>query len=405
MIHQKFILISYMQHYGGIETLVLRMCKWLYENNIPTILVVDEDRVENEAILLEASKYNVEIVALPFRTFVSPKRIKDKVRVNNNEHVQIITFTYPEYFLGEVIKSCYSNANIDSIFYVPHQYGLIMEFNFSNKYLKSIAKIVGKHCVRQMYRSDQIINMDDLCAKRLETEYDIKVETNRTIPLAMEIFDINYERIHNIFKEEEKNILTIARCEFPFKGYMFGLMDMFDELAENDDSITLTIIGDGPDFNQLKDAWNKQKYKSKIRLVGSVPYNELNKYFSTTRIYIGMGTTLLDAANSSVVGFPIGSYTYECKGYGPYYEDGMNLGGLHGEIDITNLVRESLSLTESEYKSIVEKQHEEIKRYYDIDSVMFRIDSLVNKEHRVNGIDLFVLSVIKKIISIKRNER
>lgn len=401
--HNKYFFITYIEHYGGIETLVLRMLEWLKGKGKETCVIIDRDRKMDIQIYEEISNISDRVFMLPFRSYCAAARLK-VLEIMADDQALIVTFTYAEYFLAQQIKHIYHQ--VDVLFYVPHQYGLIFEFNFENRIVKKIAHNYGKSLAKRMAKNHEIVHMDYLCAERLESEYKILQNTSPVIPLAMEIRPVDYNRIDSIFRNNDVQILTIARSEFPFKGYIFGLMDFFDDIASKNSNIHLQIISIGPDYQQLVEAYNQCKNKNKIQLIPGVAYKELKRYFDNAKIYIGMGTTLLDAANNSVLGFPTGSYTYDLKGYDYYFEDGMNLGGLKGEKDISDLIIEAISLSKDKYLDVIKKQHEEISRCYDIESVMNQIDSFRNsrKKGAMTVGELFFLNMIKRAISIRRSK-
>ena len=398
----KYIFITYLEHYGGIETLVFRMINWLKEHDYSVDLIVDKDRVEDENMINIARKSCANIYSFPFRRGISKKELKT-INMEMDENVKIICFTYPEFFLAHQIKKYFHKKYIDIIFYVPHQYGLIMEFNFNNAIWKKIGHVLGKHFIKRANNNNEIIHMDYLCLDRLKTEYGIKSNPKSVIPLATEILPVDNEHINKVFGKDDTVILSIARAMFPFKGYLFGLMDLFDDLCDKYEHLELRIIGDGPDFQKLKEYKATRKHKEKIDLLGQVPYSDLPLHFDDAKIYIGMGTTVLDAANHSVLCFPIGSYTYECKGYDYYYKDGMNLGGMYGKCDISRLLEEVISMDELTYLNIINKQNNEINRCYEINSIMHRIEKFnnIDKKSGMGWLDLMLVRVIKCLYTIK----
>ena len=74
--------------------------------------------------------------------------------------------------------------------------------------------------------------------------------------------------------------MTIARAEFPFKGYILGLLDWF---ASSDSNIRLTIVSYGPDEKKIADRIDSfdEIVKKRITLVGKTDYGQLEKYYKT----------------------------------------------------------------------------------------------------------------------------
>ena len=50
---ERFVWISYVSNYGGIETLIIRMGKWLKEQGYSSMIVTDSERKVEPALLKE----------------------------------------------------------------------------------------------------------------------------------------------------------------------------------------------------------------------------------------------------------------------------------------------------------------------------------------------------------------
>ncbi|MCH7518016.1 MAG: glycosyltransferase family 4 protein, partial [Candidatus Dadabacteria bacterium] len=101
-------------------------------------------------------------------------------------------------------------------------------------------------------------------------------------------------------------LISLGRVEDLSKG-VFWLPEII-KLLDNS-NVTLTVVGDGPDLNRLKNAC--AELKQQIRFTGSVPLEEVPFIFSQHDVYImpsrfeGFGYTLLEAMAAGCV--PIAS--------------------------------------------------------------------------------------------------
>ena len=94
------------------------------------------------------------------------------------------------------------------------------------------------------------------------------------------------------------------------------------------------------------------------------------------------------------------NYTYECKGYDFFSADPENLGGLHGERDIIDFVRKIYKMDADEYVEHCRKDHEELKRMYDIQIIGEKFMSFVNTKHMVfNSFERKVISFAKRFVN------
>lgn len=376
---QRFVFISYISNYGGIETLIIRMGKWLQKQGYSSMVITDSER-EEDKILLKELEGIMPIYRVPFRGFHKICTWNDW-KLSPNDALKLVVFSYPAYLIADEIRRQIPGSQI--LFYDPHQYGLILEFYVNHSVLKKAAHIWAKNLVKRMEAQHELAYMDGLCMERTARTYGCSSRPDLVIPLAMKIEEFNEQKIIEKYKRESFHILTIARMEFPFKGYVIGLIDVFERLCKEYSNLHLDLIGDGSNGKQLKKRMDSLEpaVKKRVDWHGNVPYHDLDSYFHKAKLYIGMGTTVLDAANHGVVSLPVGSYTYRCKGYGFLYEDPMNLGGIGGRTEIAEKIRQVLSFSQEAYRDCVKRQLESIRPLYDIDGVMHQFLVWKNTSH------------------------
>lgn len=376
MRRERVVFISYLSNYGGIETLLIRMVKWLREQEIPSLIVTDSERPTDETLLCELEQETV-VKRMPFRGYKTLSVYED-LGIAPGERLKLIVFSYPGYLIGDEIRRQAPNSQL--LFYDPHQYGLILEFSFQNRFMKRLSHVWAKRLVRRMDAQHELVYMDGLCMERTARTYGCKSRPDLVIPLAMRIRSYEEGKAKRRFEKREFRILTVARMEFPFKGYVIGLIGLFEQLCRQYPGLHLDLVGDGSNQGQLKNRISHldPEIQKRVHWHGNVPYHALESYFDRAKLYIGMGTTVLDAANHGIVSLPVGSYTYHCKGYGFLYEDPMNLGGIGGRTEMAGLIRRVLAFTEEEYCLCVKRQFAAIRPLYAIDRVMERFLSWNN---------------------------
>ncbi len=395
---EKVVFIAYLSNYGGIESLIIRMIRWLVLQSRSVIIIADKDRNQNGELVKEVVSLGASVKWVSFR-----KKEYDlsKVRIFfKNDNVKCITFSYPGLILADAIF--YDKINVDIIFYDPHQFGLMMDYWTTRKSIKPILHLVSKVICKRLYNNHQIIFMDHLCKKRTLTDFHLQEKYDDVLLLPMEIKEFNSDLARSKTQNGPFNILTICRMEFPFKGYVFGLIDLFSALVHSGLNVSLTIIGSGSNDDKLSEKLRavEKEVSDKIEWIAQVPYRQLLGYFEKASVYIGMGTTVVDAVNHSVTALPIGSYTYECKGYDFFSADPENLGGLHGERDIIDFVRKIYKMDADEYVEHCRKDHEELKRMYDIQIIGEKFMSFVNTKHMVfNSFERKVISFAKRFVN------
>lgn len=181
-------------------------------------------------------------------------------------------------------------------------------------------------------------------------------------------------------KKDEINILTITRMEFPFKGYVLGLIEDFHKLKQLYTNLKLIIIGNGPNVDIVKEKINElpDNVKEDIFLIGEVAYEELHEYFRKSYIYVGMGTTLLDASLTGLVSVIATDFQMENKTVGLFSEEYYNLGGNpylceNKSFTFEEVLKDILNWSEETYFKQAHCVFDIVDKYYNIEEVMIQI--------------------------------
>lgn len=151
--------------------------------------------------------------------------------------------------------------------------------------------------VERMNQSGMVIAMNEACVAghRELYGYDLR-PTPLIVPLGLDFPEIEAGR-----KRKSNNILTVARLH-PMKEYVFGLIDALAVLAteRHRPGLSLTIIGDGPLLEQLKELTRQRGVQGLVVFTGEVPPDLLDSYYNQADVFVGMGTTILEASGRGV---------------------------------------------------------------------------------------------------------
>ena len=135
------------------------------------------------------------------------------------------------------------------------------------------------------------------------------------------IFPIPYE-INHVYGISEKEcyeryrsyeILAIARADFPFKGYLLGIVDSLDEIVLHCPMVKVTIVSFGPHEEVLRKKIDELPYdlRKHISCEGKILYSELSRYYKKAKVYLGMGSTVYEASSYGLPSIIAESYTNE----------------------------------------------------------------------------------------------
>lgn len=168
--------------------------------------------------------------------------------------------------------------------------------------------------VEQMNRSGMVISMNEACIFGHRQLYGYTLEPlPAVVPLGVDM-----PEAPSFSPRDGNAVLTVARL-YPMKEYVFGLIEAVALLAQElgRPGVTLTIIGDGPFMSELKELASVRGISDRVYFAGAVPPAELRSYYARAGIFVGMGTTLLEASGQGLPSIvAIGhSKTFESPGF------------------------------------------------------------------------------------------
>jgi len=353
-------------NFGGVATLLYRKSKWLIENKYEVNILTTEYghlKMKNSLLdlgckLIVSNEINYSPSKISFREMLNfyNKVVNEISCVNEIEFIEC--FTPLETYYG-VFLAGFLNKKLVAGIYHPQSYTFGYTFDNRDYY----------NLFRNMDKNNCLVFMNDDTMKAHEKYFKYTVRNRCIIPLPI---NIKKER-QNFSRNYEFKILSIGRlCDF--KKYVYGLIADFDEFYKTHENSILTIIGDGTEKKQmLKYA---KKFKSckdgKIEFLGTVPYNELDKYIYKASMGVGMGTSLLEMASAGIPAI-----------IAPAFVDNNISNGLLYEADVLNFADEKNKCTNT-YKYYMEFIYNCNDEQYN--EIGHRCRKVVNDNYSINNI-------------------
>jgi predicted hydrocarbon binding protein len=243
-----------------------------------------------------------------------------------------------------------------------------------------------------------IFFMDEEVFKSCVVYYKLK-ENNLCREILRLPIVINND-ISSASRREVVNILTIARFDFPFKAYTLGLIDAFQEIVNFLPNITLTIIGYGEGESLIKQKIMelKKEVKEKITVINKVAYSEIDHYIDKCDVYVGMGTTILDAVNRNKITISAVGYQLCDLATGFFFEDYRKLGEIYCDKKsqsysrFSDLLEWVCSIDDDTFIEIENYSKSLLSSFYNIDKIA---PQLAGKSHKFS----FMENVLVKIMS------
>lgn len=382
---EKIFICAYFSNFilGGIESYYIRMFRWAKEHNYKNMLLLPKGKSVADAweLDIQESKIQKGFYNNRYLTFSIKDEKDKKIIFNQNSEVMAIAADLFSYIKLQQIKHKYQIKNMKIIFYV-----FLPEFCRASK--KKIINLPYYSVIKKLFDSGMTF-MDEETLNFCENFYKCKLDHEKIVRLGLEINAISekniIQRVNS--RKEEFNILTITRLDFPFKSYVLGLIDTYKKLKKNYPTVKLLIIGDGNGRVQLQKKIDniEADQRKDIILLGSVPYNNLKEYFEKAHLYIGMGTTLLDAGTTGLPGIIAKAHNENALTTGFFYEEYNNLSGNEkiNDKELKNCqdyIEKIINFSDEEYRCASLESYNIVFQYYEITRSM---DRLINFKDNV----------------------
>lgn len=358
-----FLVFRYLQT-GGVETLTLREGEW-FKRNRGDVCVITQVISDDMKGLYR--KNNVEVIVLDKW---NAKRIHDVI-ISKQQKIDLIHM----YDLGDFLryKSRYPKHDVKIIYYCVHP--LADCYFKSAKIGKKIFIGIISKAIAKFNNNKNIIYMDEDTLTSNLNHYGLENDRERftIMPLPYRI------QTHSIHQKSNAvfRILTVSRADFPYKGYLIGLIDELNNRYNDLPEFNLTIISRG-DINVIKNKIESLNInvQNHITLIDGVSPEKLSEYYFVSDLYVGMGTTVLEAADYGVPSVIACYNTYELISVGRFDERPLDLGSNHGNGDsgIDDVISIA-NLTAAEYEKLQAKTIRVLRENYDEDKILNDLDT------------------------------
>lgn len=279
-------------HLGGTETLILRHLQWLREKG-HIGLVISPEGAMSDAYRSSAATF----VELTESQADSVSMNDDELAARNDSIANAIGRDAPCHFIVFNLDGLHMAAELCSLIKASAlSVYLVFDDIFGPKRFEKL---------EEMNAQGMVIAMNEGCLEGHRRRYGYKLENSILVPLPMVV----PKPMRAKDDDNECVILTVARL-VDMKGYIEGLISDFSDIAKTANiPCRLIVVGDGPLRHKFVKAARRSGLASRIEFVGSIPYKDLAAYYSQAHIYVGMGTTLLEAAAAGVPSVIATAYT------------------------------------------------------------------------------------------------
>lgn len=357
--------------FGGSQTLIYRMCDWLHEKKIKTVVMCNS--ADNTEIVSKLETIGVTIDCFPPSDYSHTNKTLSKL-LQEDKQLLVVSFGFDRYMNIECVKAKYG-LQFDNIIYDIIPITFFKGEGVKSKFLKKHAKKVYSKIVLRMLANNSIRTLEDTYIDGVRNFFNFRDNefTPKILRLPMKCVKLpDYE---TIIKQgfDSDLILSAARADFPFKGYLVGLVDQFCEIKKSLPSVKLKIYADGGDMHILRDKVDAvpEDIRKDISLNGWITYEELYQEMKKAKVYIGMGTTVMDAALNYKPSVVVSFDTMNCLSDG-LFSDNPYCTATNGDgyPEATKTLLRVLNTSFDEYRTLCIKNFDVVFENYNIDYVM-----------------------------------
>lgn len=248
------------------------------------------------------------------------------------------------------------------------------------RFLYPLRKSVYRKTSYRYARNGNIIFMDEEtrgCTEKA-LDYHISGFTGKPFRVPVEFSGTDVAEPKKRGESGAFRLLSISRADFPFKGYLKGLIETYSELKKKYKGLNLTVISSGPHYDELEKWVNEAKrVGADIRLIQGAKNSELPGYYRNCDLYVGMGTTLIEAAMQKVPSVVVEKYTYSFRSDHFFNEKPEDVGAYTDNLrDGAEYIEKTINMSDEGYKWLAEDSYRKAKDIYSMETFIKRFDAL-----------------------------
>lgn len=352
MILNKNVLFVYDYLYtGGIETLILRMSKWLVSEGYTVSIIL---RKKGEIADLLDSKVEVIELGKSYRYLYLPF-ISRKVSKNND-------FKKFDYIMSFHPRSNWIASNLIDNLNLKCKYitGVYHPRAYFNKDLHLSEKICYKYLLNNQ-ENKSILFMNDDTKKHHSENLNSDFESSPIWPLPVADNENTSKKLYKKYK-----FISIGRFA-KFKTYNLYMIDIINNLVKKGYDIHYDIYGTGELEPYMKKKIAEYSLEKRVILHGNLNYSDFSKVLGDAYLFVGMGTSVVEACFSKVPSLVAIENSKDSVSYGflnelPYYNVGEKNNSLK-EKNIEEMISDLLLKTDTEYNELCEDSYSYVQEY------------------------------------------
>lgn len=338
---------------GGIETLIVRMSRWLVNSgHTVTVLADSPDHWTN---LLPKE---VRCIALGRRFpqlyyYYHARRLWKSLGIEKPDVIK--TFDIGSSWIGCQLAAMIGNetrllAGIYNPFVFSWYYSVKSSpfWEAKNLYVKNFVENIPAN--NRLFCSVEQIEELKKTHARNGMLWPIPVATDEFEPASR--------------RAKWGKIVSIGRLS-PMKEYNLYMIDVVKDLLKRGFDVTWCVYGAGEYEAEMKEAIRKNGLERVISMEGTIPYRRFRSALEDAYVFVGMGTTILEASLFKVPNVTAAAYERQGLTWGPVYRIPRGSLGPTSDVaptlKVTDEIERILRLQPAEYTAEEERVYDHVQ--------------------------------------------
>lgn len=274
-----FVLVYGSLRTGGIETLIVRLARYLTNNGYDVLVCC------GKGPLLTALPESVDLVTFADTAELHTKFLEVRPRLELSRDTIVISFdpisAARALFVELALPPEPTISHISGIFH-PRAYFMTGERR---------DRIALNHWVAKAIGYPSLLFMNDECRDSHAVRWGVDLSASSIATLPIDVKEQNWAPRMG----SQLRIISIGRL-VDFKAYNLEAPKLVRELRERGLHVTWDIFGSGPLHEEVIAEIRRNGVEGLVRLRGELSYQDFSQVVVRYDIFVGMGTAALEAA-------------------------------------------------------------------------------------------------------------
>lgn len=307
----RLLIVNLHLDIGGVETLLVRLIPQLAKRGVSVTLLLLERKVNHEFRDSLLSFCNIKFIAdaFPFT--------KKKIREVIGAEPDVAYFTINQAFVfGSwlLTRADYATKTVLGAYQTEIFCALAQPWQYHRKLVQNA---IRSHIPAQSIVFGNTAGRDFHAIK-----IDVVLDASPIVRLFVDVEKYRFIERSNLVR---KKIVSIGRIS-PYKTYNFTVLPIIKKLIELGYDIEWDVYGDGEEIEKLRKAVIDLRLADRVHLYGAMSYSMFQNVLNDAFLFIGSGTSLIEAAACGVPALTTIEYSEDPSTYGFISEiDGYNL--------------------------------------------------------------------------------